>query len=105
MPDQENPQTVPPKIVRQKPEEMPEEGLVIAAHISEDIRKGVYTNLAIVRHSKREFVIQFFFRSPEGAEVVSQVITNPWHAKALATALSENVAKYEKNFGELSMEE
>lgn len=62
---------------------------------SQDAR-GVYANLALIRHTQREFVFDFIFQINGQAQLVSRVITSPDHARALLTALSQNIENYEK---------
>lgn len=71
--------------------------------ISEEISKGIYSNLAILSHSDNEFFIDFASLSPgiPKAIVRSRIIMNPLNAKRLLRALQENVSKYEEQFGEI----
>jgi len=65
---------------------------------------GEYCNMAAIHHSRHEFVLDFIFGMGDERNVVSRVITNPGHAKALLIALEENISKYEAKFGELAPE-
>lgn len=65
----------------------------------EDVLKGLYCNMANVYHSKYEFVMDFISRFPNEAHLVSRIITNPPHAKALLKALQDNVTRYEQQHG------
>ena len=69
--------------------------------LPEEVAEGVYSNLAIISHSQSEFVVDFIRMVPNvpKAKVKSRVILTPQHAKRLLKALSENVSKYEKQFG------
>jgi hypothetical protein len=71
--------------------------------LDEEIAQGVYVNLAAINHSDTEFVLDFIFVQPQAprAKVRSRVITSPRHAKRMLLALQENVARYEKIFGEI----
>lgn len=73
--------------------------------LPEDISDGVYANLAIISHSQSEFVVDFIRLVPNvpKAKVKSRVILTPQHAKRLMMALQENVAKFEKQFGPVSI--
>ena len=75
-------------------------------HISAPADKaaGAYCNVAAIRHSQSEFVLDFVFRLGKEGHLVSRVITNPRHAKALLAALQENIEKYEAKFGALAPE-
>ncbi|WP_038058203.1 DUF3467 domain-containing protein [Thermus amyloliquefaciens] len=74
--------------------------LKLDIQIDKDIALGRYTNLALIAHTKNEFILDFALLQPQGgAMVVSRVITSPQHAKALLRSLAENVARYEETFG------
>ncbi|WP_243027513.1 MULTISPECIES: DUF3467 domain-containing protein [Thermus] len=74
--------------------------LKLDIQIDKDIALGRYTNLALIAHTKNEFILDFALLQPQGgAIVVSRVITSPQHAKALLRSLAENVARYEETFG------
>jgi len=69
-----------------------------------DKAAGVYCNVASIAHSQSDFVLDFIFRLGKEGHLVSRVITNPGHAKALLVALQENIEKYEAKFGVLAPE-
>lgn len=64
---------------------------------------GKYTNLAMIGHNPSEFLIDFIFAAPgmPQAPVVSRVIMSPENAKKLMFALTDNIQKYEAQFGEI----
>lgn len=72
--------------------------------LPEDVADGTYSNLAIISHSQSEFVIDFVRMVPNvpKAKVKSRVILTPQHAKRLLKALTDNVVKFEKQFGPIS---
>src|SRR5690606_20313916 len=74
----------------------------ININLNEMIAAGVYCNLALVNHSPSEFVVDFIQLMPgvQQANVRSRVILAPLHAKSVLSALQQNVAKYEQQFGE-----
>ena len=84
----------------QKPQQ---QGLQI--DLSPEVSKGIYSNFAIISHSKNEFVADFAMLLPgmPKAQVGSRVILAPEHAKRLLMALQENVAKYEHEFGKIQL--
>ena len=57
----------------------------------------------MIGHGPNEFLIDFIFAAPgmPQAPVVSRVIMSPENAKQLLFALSDNIKKYEANFGEI----
>ena len=66
---------------------------------------AVYANLAFISHTPAEMVIDFaqvLPRTPRG-QIQSRVIMSPMHAKMLQRALSQNIANYERQFGEIRM--
>ena len=65
--------------------------------LKEEVAQGTYANLAIITHSSSEFVPK--------AGVQSRVILAPEHAKRLQRALEENIAKYERAFGPIRLQE
>ena len=75
----------------------------VTIDLPEELAQGVYSNLAIVNHSPTEFVVDFISMMPgmPKAKVKSRVVLTPQHAKRLIGALSENLKKYESNFGEI----
>ena len=71
--------------------------------LSEEMAQGVYSNLAIINHSPSEFVVDFIQLMPgvPKAKVKSRVVITPQHAKRLLKALSDNVSRFEQQFGEI----
>ena len=74
--------------------------------ISPEMARGVYSNFAIISHSRAEFIIDLAASLPGApkAQVVSRVILAPEHAKRLLMALQENVMRYEKEHGPIVLE-
>ena len=67
--------------------------------------KAVYGNVAFISHTPAEMIIDFaqvLPRMPKG-HVVSRVIMSPMHAKMLQNALAQNIANYERQFGEIRL--
>ena len=75
--------------------------------LSEEIAQGTYSNLAIISHSSSEFVLDFIRVVPgmPKAKVKSRIILTPDHAKRLLAALEENIQKFEKMNGTVSINE
>ena len=75
----------------------------INIELDEKTAEGTYSNLAIINHSNSEFVVDFVAIMPgvPKAKVKSRVILTPEHAQRLLTALQDNIAKYEDNFGSI----
>ncbi|MBQ9400452.1 MAG: DUF3467 domain-containing protein [Bacteroidales bacterium] len=70
-----------------------------------EIAKGSYANLAIITHSRSEFILDFATVLPgiPKPEVGNRIVMTPEHAKRLLNALADNVSKYEANFGPIDL--
>lgn len=75
-------------------------------NLDPQIASGSYANLAIISHSRSEFVIDFASTLPgmPGPKINNRVIMSPEHAKRLLNALMDNVGKYEAQFGKIMLE-
>ncbi|NOT38528.1 MAG: DUF3467 domain-containing protein [Saprospiraceae bacterium] len=73
----------------------------INIELPEEIAEGLYSNLAIISHSHSEFVLDFIRLMPNipKAKVKARIVLTPQHAKRLLKALSDNISKYESQFG------
>ena len=73
----------------------------ISLEIKPEIAKGCYSNLAIITHSRSEFIIDFAEMLPglSKPEITNRLIMTPEHAKHLLMALQDNIIKYEEQFG------
>lgn len=69
--------------------------------ISPEVAAGTYSNLVVISHNPTEIVLDFAQMLPgvEGAVVRQRIILNPIHAKRTLAALSDNLKKYEQQFG------
>lgn len=78
----------------------------ISLEIKPEIAKGTYSNLAIITHSRSEFIIDFATMLPGLAkpEIGNRLIMTPEHAKRLLMALQDNIIKYEGQFGLIDLE-
>jgi hypothetical protein len=65
----------------------------------------VYANLARISHSPADLVIDFAHLLPgeTQAKVTARVLMTPLSAKLFLRALTENIARYEAAFGEISV--
>ena len=73
--------------------------------LSPEVAQGQYSNLAIIAHSASEFILDFAAMLPglQKAKVKSRIILTPEHAKKLLLSLQEDVARYERNFGQINL--
>ncbi|OYT14261.1 MAG: hypothetical protein B6I19_00775 [Bacteroidetes bacterium 4572_114] len=71
--------------------------------LSDEVAEGTYSNLAIITHSRSEFVVDFIKMLPgiPKAKVKSRIILTPQHAKRLVKALQENIKKFETMHGNI----
>lgn len=83
--------------------EQKKKGNQLNIELPEEIAEGVYSNLAIISHSNTEFILDFIRLVPNvpKAKVKSRVVLAPQHAKRLLRALSDNINKYEAQFGKI----
>lgn len=66
---------------------------------------AVYANFAMITHTPSEIIMDFARVLPNtpSAKVCARIIHTPMHAKLLLRALSENLEKYETQFGEIKL--
>lgn len=72
--------------------------------IPEDI-EAIYINLVRIAHSPSEMVFDFAHLLPGSrpAKVRTRIVMSPLGAKLLLRALNENINRYEKAFGEITV--
>ena len=77
----------------------------INIQLDEAQAEGIYANLAMIMHSPTEIIIDFARVMPRmpKAKVLSRIIMTPMHAKMMHQALTDNIAKFEKQFGEIKL--
>ena len=70
-----------------------------------EVARGTYSNLAIISHSRSEFIIDFAAMLPglQKPEVHSRILMTPEHCKRLLNALMDNIGRYEGQFGPISL--
>ncbi len=80
------------------------QGPQLQIELPEDVADGIYSNLAIISHSNSEFVVDFIRMLPQvpKAKVKSRIILTPEHAKRLVFALTDNIKKFESQFGKIA---
>lgn len=73
--------------------------------LSAEIAQGSYVNLAVIGHSGCEFILDFIRIMPgvPKAPVTNRLIMTPENAKRLLLTLHDNIANYEKQFGEIEL--
>jgi hypothetical protein len=77
----------------------------INVELGEKEAEGIYSNFVVISHSPAEFILDFTRMLPgtPKTKVFSRIIMTPQHAKSLSKALSENIEKFEKQFGEIKI--
>lgn len=71
----------------------------------DEMMRGRYSNSLIVSHSPEEFIIDWLLNSPSGNFLVSRVIVTPGNLKRIISALEDNLAKYENQYGPVKVVE
>jgi hypothetical protein len=63
----------------------------------------VYSNFALITHAPSEMVLDFARVMPNvpKSRVYARIIMTPLNAKLLLRALTDNLAKYEAQYGEI----
>lgn len=56
--------------------------------------RGVYANVAVIKHTPREFVFDFMLVLEEEVQLVSRVIMGPAHTQSFLDALKQNMERY-----------
>ena len=77
----------------------------INVELDEKAAEGIYANLAMIMHPPTEIIIDFARVMPRlpKARVLSRIIMTPMHAKLLHQALTDNLKKFESQFGEIKL--
>ena len=75
----------------------------IQVHMTDEVARGQYSNMAAVNQSQTEFVLDFMYIAPQNnqAAVLSRTIVHPMQARRLMLALQRHVALYEKRYGRI----
>ena len=76
----------------------------IQVKASDEVLKGVYSNVIRVGHTREEFFLDFLNIFPPAGIATARVIVSPSHMKRILATLDENLKSYEKEFGELKAE-
>ncbi len=71
----------------------------VQVKITDEVLKGVYANMVQVAHTPEEFVLDFMNLFGGAGIVTSRVVVSPAHMKRIVAALTENIKRYEDQFG------
>lgn len=86
----------------QSQEQGPQKQQKIAIDLPKDL-SAVYANVAFIRHTPAEMIIDFaqvLPGTPRG-QILSRIIMSPMHAKMLQQALAQNIITFEQRYGEI----
>ena len=83
----------------------PQQPQQINIELGEKEAEGIYANLAMIMHSPTEIIIDFARVMPRlpKSKVLARIIMTPMHAKMLHKALTDNIKKFEGEFGEIKI--
>jgi hypothetical protein len=84
----------------------PPAGGRLAVHLPAELRP-IYANFAVITHSASEFVMDLAQVMPQvpQARVQARVVMTPLNAKLLLRAMTDNLAKYEAQYGTVKVPE
>jgi hypothetical protein len=79
----------------------------LKVEIGEREAEGIYANVTLITHSPSEFVLDFARLLPGAAKtrVQARVIMAPRNVKKLLVALSDNIRRYEEQWGAIQDED
>lgn len=77
----------------------------INVELGEKEAEGIYANMVMIGHSATEIIFDFirFMPGSPKARVQSRIIMTPMHAKILHKTLTDNLKKFEDQFGEIKI--
>jgi hypothetical protein len=77
----------------------------LQVELREPESEGIYANLAIISHSPSEMILDFARVMPgvQKARVLARIIMTPQHARMMERALSDNLKKFETQYGEIKL--
>lgn len=77
----------------------------LSIDLNPEVARGTYSNLAIISHSRNEFVVDFASMLPglPKPTVTDRIVMNPENAKRLMVALNDNIMKFESQFGRIEL--
>ena len=85
------------------PANPPPAGPHIAVELPANL-EPIYTNMAVLTHSPSEVIIDFARAMPNmKARVQTRVVMTPLNAKLFLRALTENLSKFEAQYGEIAV--
>ena len=82
-----------------------EESKQVQIKASDEVLRGVYSNMAQVGFTQNgeEFLLDFFNLVPPVPMGVARIIVSPPHFKRLLKAMQDNLERYERQYGTISL--
>jgi hypothetical protein len=77
----------------------PQNNNQLQVKVSDEVLKGTFANMLQVGHTQEEFILDFMSLFPPTGIITSRVIVTPSHIKRIVAAISDNLKKYEDQFG------
>jgi hypothetical protein len=68
----------------------------------DELSRGRFSNNLLMAHNAEEFFLDWVLNSPSGVHLVARIVVTPGHMKRIVGALTENMRRYEKEFGPIS---
>ncbi len=84
------------------PEATPQQRQQIQVTTGDETSRGHFSNNLLVAHSAEEFILDWILNAPNGMHLVSRIVVTPGHMKRIVGALTENLRRYEKEFGSIN---
>lgn len=81
----------------------PSEGGQIQVKATDEVLKGIYANMMQVGHTSEEFVLDFMNIFSRSGILNARVIVSPSHFKRLIASMTDNLNRYEKEYGTISL--
>lgn len=75
----------------------------IQVKATDEVLKGIYSNMAHVGHTNEEFILDFLNILPPSGVLASRIIVSPSHFKRIVNAMQDNLKRYETEFGTISL--
>jgi len=78
----------------------------ISVELREQEAEGIYANLALITHSASEFILDFARIMPgmPKARIHARIVMTPQNFKNLQRAITENIDKYEAQYGTVNVQ-
>ena len=77
----------------------------LSLELNPQTTKVSYSNLAIISHSRSEFILDFAAALPglPKAQIGDRIVMTPDHAQRLLNAVFDNISTYEAQFGVIDL--